>query len=164
MTQETRIECPSCSPEEKVPHEILKLGITPLVLCQGCGLVYVAKNMKTPEKVSVRVFVNKIERPFRRWIKMDAGEVLHENDKIILNAGTTGQENPIVITSLQVGVRRVPSARAEELDTIWARPLDEIPFAKNKKVGQKHPMNLASKEKMRGVSGLSKGIGALQES
>lgn len=164
MPQETRIECPSCSPEEKLPHEILKLGKTPLVLCQKCGLVYVAQNIEIPEKISVKVFVNRIERPFRRWIKLDAGEVLYENDEIVLNPGAGGQANPIVITSLQVGVKRVPSAKAEELDTIWARPLDEIPFAKNRKVGQKHPLNLAKTETMIGISGPAKGAGAAQES
>ncbi len=164
MTQETRTECPSCSPEEKVPHEILKLGINPLVLCQKCGLVYVPQNLETPEKISVKVFVNRIERPFRRWIKLDAGEVLYENDEIILNPATGDQASPIVITSLQVGVRRVPSAKAEELDTIWARPLDEIPFARNRKVGQKHPMSLAKSETVIGISGPAKGIGAVQES
>ena len=151
MTQETRIECPSCSPGEKVPHEILKLGINPLVFCQNCGMVYVPQNLKTPEKISVKVFVNRIERPFRRWIKLDAGEILYENDEIVLSPATGNQANPIVITSLQVGSRRVPSAKAEELDTIWARPLDEIPFAKNRKVGQKHPMNLAKSETMIGI-------------
>jgi len=164
MTQETRIECPSCSPEEKVQHEILKLGKNPLVLCQECGLVYVPQNIETPEKISVKVFVNRIERPFRRWIKLDAGEVLYENDEIVLNPATGDQENPIVITSLQVGVKRVPSAKAEEIDTIWARPLDEIPFAKNRKVGQKHPVNLAKPKTMIGISGPSKGIETAQES
>lgn len=164
MTQETRIECPSCSPEEKVPHEILKLGINPLVFCQNCGLVYVPQNLKTPEKISVKVFVNRIERPFRRWIKLDAGEILYENDEIVLSPAAGNQASPIVITSLQVGSRRVPSAKAEELDTIWARPFDEIPFAKNRKVGQKHPMNLAKSETCIGISGPSKGFGTIQES
>jgi len=35
----------------------------------------------------------------------------------------------------------VPSARAEKLDTIWARPLNEITFAKRRKTRQKHPMS-----------------------
>ncbi len=28
MTQHIKIECPSCSPEERVSHELIKLGIS----------------------------------------------------------------------------------------------------------------------------------------
>ena len=52
MTQIIRIECPSCSPEEKVSHELIKLGISPLVHCFECGLVYIAPGIKISEKVS----------------------------------------------------------------------------------------------------------------
>jgi uncharacterized Zn finger protein len=141
MTDKIQIECPSCSPEEKVPHELLKFGISPLVHCLKCGLVYVASGIKTPEKVSVRVFVNRIEQPFTRWVKLSAGELLREDEEIVLDDIKASRDGPYVITSLQVGVRRVPSAHAEELDTIWARPLDEITFAKRRKVRQKHPIS-----------------------
>jgi uncharacterized Zn finger protein len=79
MTQHIKTECPSCSPEEKVSHELIKLGKSPLVHCLECGLVYVAQGIKTPEKVSVRVFVNRIEQPFSRWVKLDARELLCED-------------------------------------------------------------------------------------
>lgn len=141
MTQHIKIECPSCSPEEKVSHELIKLGISPLVHCLECGLVYVAPGIKTPEKVSVRVFINRIEQPFTRWVKLDAGELLCEDEEIVLDKVKTGECGPFVIISLQVGVRRVPSTLAEELDTIWARPLNEIAFRKRKKIRQKHPMS-----------------------
>ncbi|MCQ1534554.1 hypothetical protein FTO70_02365 [Methanosarcina sp. KYL-1] len=164
MTQDTRIECPSCSPGEKVPHEIIKLGKSPLVHCLECGLVYVAPHLETHENVSVRVYVNRIERPFSRWVNIDAGEVLSLDEEIVLDAGKASTDNPYVITSLQVGVRCVPSARAEELDTIWARPLDEITFAKKRKVRQKHPMNLAAPKPFIGVSSQEKGFKLGQDS
>jgi uncharacterized Zn finger protein len=40
-----------------------------------------------------------------------------------------------------VGVKRVHSALADELDTIWARLLNETTFAKRRKTRQKHPMS-----------------------
>jgi len=64
MKQNIKMKCPSCSPEEKVSHELIKLGISPLVHCLECGLVYVASGIKTPGKVSLRVFVNRMEQPF----------------------------------------------------------------------------------------------------
>ncbi len=72
MTQHIKIECHSCSPEEKVSNELIKIGISPLVHCLECGLFYVAKGIKSPEKVNVRVFVNRIEQPFTRWVKLSA--------------------------------------------------------------------------------------------
>lgn len=162
MTQHIKIECPSCSPEEKVSHELIKLGISPLVHCLECGLVYVASGIKTPEKVSVRVFVNRIEQPFTRWVKLSAGELLCEDEEIVLENVKASDNGSFVITSLQVGVRRVPSALAEELDTIWARPLNEITFAKRRKARQKHPMseNMAS---IAGISNPSEYLKAAQE-
>ncbi|WP_440945969.1 HVO_0476 family zinc finger protein [Methanosarcina sp. T3] len=160
MTQQINIECPSCSPEEKVSHELIKFGINPMVHCLECGLVYVASGLKTPDKISVRVYVNRIERPFTHWVKLDAGELLHEDEEIVLASGRNNDGNQYIITSLQVGVRRVSSALAEELDTIWARPLDEITFAKRRKARQKHP---ASLENMIGVSTPSGAVNIVQE-
>lgn len=107
--------------------------------CLECALVYVASGIKTPEKVSVRAFVNRIEQPFTCWVKLDAGELLCEDEEIVLDKVKTSDCDPFIITSLDVGVRRVPSALAEGLDTIWARLLNEITFAKRKKTRQKHP-------------------------
>ncbi|MPM77251.1 hypothetical protein SDC9_124251 [bioreactor metagenome] len=163
MTQHIKIECPSCSPEEKVLHELIKLGINPLVHCLECGLVYVASGIKTPEKVSVRVFVNRIEQPFTRWVKLSAGELLREDEEIVMDKVKTSDSDPFVITSLQVGVRRVPSALAEELDTIWARPLNEITFAKRRKARQQHPMS-ESMASIAGVSAPSEYLKTVQES
>ncbi|MHC1755744.1 MAG: HVO_0476 family zinc finger protein [Methanosarcina sp.] len=163
MTQHINIECPSCSPEEKVSHELVKFGKSPMVHCLECGLVYVTSGIRTPDKISVRVFVNRIEHPFTRWVKLDAGELLYEDEEIVLDTVKTNDENPFIITSLQVGVRRVPSAFAEELDTIWARPLDEITFGKKKKVRQKHPVSLENMKPVIGVSASPKDFKIVQE-
>ncbi|WP_052730987.1 transcriptional regulator NrpA [Methanosarcina horonobensis] len=132
--------------------------------CLECGLVYVAQGIKIPEKVSVRVFVNRIEQPFTRWVKLSAGELLCEDEEIVLDKVKTGDGSPFVITSLQVGVRRVSSALAEELDTIWARPLNEITFAKRRKTRQKHPISSENMTSVAGISVPSECLKAVQES
>lgn len=157
------IECPSCSPEEKVSHELVKLGKNPLVHCLQCGLMYVASSVDIPKKISVRVFVNRIEHPFTRWVKLNAGEVLSEDEEIVLDTGKATNDNPFVITSLQVGVRRVPSALAEELDTIWARPLNEISFGKKKKIRQRHPVCSGDIRPVIGISTPSNDLQVMQD-
>jgi uncharacterized Zn finger protein len=134
-----------------------------MVHCLECGLVYVASGIKIPNKISVRVFVNRIENPFTHCVKLDSGEFLQEDEEIVLNAVKTSAENPFIITSLQTGVRRVPFALAEELDTIWARPLDEITFGKKRKVRQKHPISPENMKPVIGVSIPSKTFKIVQE-
>jgi uncharacterized Zn finger protein len=163
MIQNLNIECPSCSPEERVSHELIKLGKSPLVHCLQCGLVYVASGVNIPEKISVRVFVNRIEHPFTRWVKLSAGEVLSEDEEIVLDNVNTSGDNPFIITSLQVGVRRVPSALAEELDTIWARPLNEITFGRKKKTRVKHPVSPKDMRSAIEISAPSDGLQAIQD-
>ncbi|WP_229390808.1 HVO_0476 family zinc finger protein [Methanosarcina sp. DH2] len=163
MTQHINIECPSCSPGEEVSHELVKFGKSPIVHCLECGLVYVASGIKIPNKISVRVFVNRIEHPFTQWVKLDAGELLYEDEEIVLDTLKTSEENPFIITSLQAGVRRVPSAFAEELDTIWVRPLEEITFGKKRKMRQKHPVSPENMKPAIEVSASSKGFKIVQE-
>ena len=60
MTKEIEVECPSCSPEEEVRHEVLKEGPSPLVRCLECGHVHVAE-IKTPKSVTLKVVVSKMD-------------------------------------------------------------------------------------------------------
>lgn len=110
-----------------------------------------------------KVFVNRIEYPFTRWVELHAGEVLFEDEKIVLDDVKTTKDTSFVITSLQVGVRRVTSALDEELDTIWARPLNEIAFAKRRKVRQKHPVLSENIKTVVGIYTPSDGVQVMQD-
>lgn len=56
------------------------------------------------------------------------------------------------------------SALAEELDTIWARPLDEITFAKRRKIRLKHPISSENMTSVIGISIPPEDLKAVQES
>jgi len=94
---------------------------------------------------------------------MHAGEVLFEDDEIVLDDVKTTKDTSFVITSLQVVVRRVTSALVEELDIIWARPLNEIAFAKRRKVRQKHPVPSENIKQVIGSSTPSDGVQVMQD-
>ena len=125
MIREIDIECPSCSPQEEVGHEVMKEGQSPLVRCMKCGQVHPAK-IKTPKNVSVRVIVSKMETSNTFKTDLDSETVLQVDDELIVDDDETGMVCPILITSLEAGGKRVNEGIAEKIDTVWGRAIDEI--------------------------------------
>ncbi|MDD2439263.1 MAG: HVO_0476 family zinc finger protein [Methanosarcinaceae archaeon] len=125
MKEEIEVECPSCSPEEEVPHEVLKSGQNPVVRCLECGQVH-ATSLKSPKILKVNVVISKGEESFSCKTELEAEEVLYVDDELVVDDEAADIVCPILITSLEVGEKRPDFAKAEELDTIWARAIDEI--------------------------------------
>lgn len=125
MIREIEVECPSCSPEEEVGHAVLKEGQSPLVRCLECGQVHAAK-IKTPKLVRLRVIVSKMDVSNTHNTELDSETVLQVDDELVVDDEETGLVCPILITALDAGEKRVPSAKAENIETIWGRAIDEI--------------------------------------
>lgn len=125
MTREIEVECPSCSPEEEVGHEVLKEGQSPLVRCLECGQVHAAK-IKTPKAVSLKVIVSKMDISNTYKTELDSETVLQVDDELVVDDEETGVVCPILITALDAGGKRVASAKAENIETIWGRAIDEV--------------------------------------
>lgn len=125
MVQEIEIECPSCSPKEEVLHEVLKEGQSPLVRCLECGQVHPAK-LKTPTAVNLKVIVSKMDVSNTYKTKLDSETVLQVDDELVVDDEETGVVYPILITALDAAGKRVPMAKAEDIETIWGRAIDEV--------------------------------------
>ncbi|HEY3361782.1 MAG TPA: HVO_0476 family zinc finger protein [Methanosarcina sp.] len=125
MTREIEVECPSCSPEEEVEHEILKEGQSPLVRCLECGQVHAAK-IKTPKSVRLKVIVSKMDVSNTYKTELDSETILQVDDELVVDDEETGMVVPILITALDAGGKRVQIARAEDTETIWGRAIDEV--------------------------------------
>ena len=125
MTREIEVECPSCSPEEEVGHEVMKEGQSPLVRCLECGQIHAAK-IKTPKFVLLRVIVSKRDVSDTYKTELDSETVLQVEDELVVDDEETGFVCPILITSLEAGGKRVISAKAGEIETIWGRAIDEM--------------------------------------
>lgn len=125
MTREIEVECPSCSPEEEVGHEVLKEGQSPLVRCLECGQVHAAK-IKTPKSVTVKVIVSKMDVSNTYRTELDSETVLQVDDELVVDDEETGVVVPILITALDAGGKRVQVARAGDTETIWGRAIDEV--------------------------------------
>jgi uncharacterized Zn finger protein len=125
MVREIEVECPSCSPREEVGHEVLKEGQSPIVRCLKCGQVHPAK-IKTPTSVSLKVIVSKMDISDTYKTKLDSETVLQVDDELVVDDEETGVVCPILITALDAGGKRVKQARAENIETIWGRAIDEV--------------------------------------
>jgi len=125
MTREIEIECPSCSPKEEVPHEVLKEGQSPVVRCLECGQVHSAK-LEKRKTVNVKAIVSRMDESVTCTTELDSDAVIYVDDEIVVDDEETGMVCPILISSIEVGEKRVDSARAEEISAVWGRAIDEV--------------------------------------
>lgn len=125
MIEEIEVECPSCSPEEKVSHEVLKTGQNPMVRCLYCGQVHTAEII-APKAVTVKVIVSKKDRSFTYDTKLDSEAVVYVDDEMIVDDESTGEATPIIVTAIDTREKRVNFAKVEDIFTIWGRAIDEV--------------------------------------
>lgn len=123
--KEIEVVCPSCSPEEEIRHEVLKEGQSPLVRCLECGQLHAAK-IKTPKTVSLRVIVSKKDVSDTYKTDLDSETLVEVDDELVVDDEEKGVVYPILITALDAGGKRVRAAKAEDIDAIWGRAIDEI--------------------------------------
>ncbi|MBN2488734.1 MAG: hypothetical protein JXA98_06875 [Methanosarcinaceae archaeon] len=125
MNQEAEVVCPSCSPKEPVLHDVLKWGQNPVVRCQHCEQVHPAK-IEIPKPVRVRVIVSKGEESFKCMTQMTSGEMLYEDDEIVVDDESADEVYPIIVTSIESKDKRLDAAKAEDIDTVWGRAIGEV--------------------------------------
>ncbi|VVB86944.1 Nif-regulating protein A [uncultured archaeon] len=113
--------CPSCSPQTPVSHSVLKSEKGALLQCEDCGAVH---KEATPRKVLVRVVVSKGDKSLRMGTLLSG--FVRVGDELIVDDETTGEAYHVRISSIEVGDKRLDSASAEDIKTIWARAIDEV--------------------------------------
>lgn len=110
--------CPSCSPDEPVRHKILK---STLIKCVECGEVHTER---TEKKVPVRVVVSIGDKSVR--IRTMLSGAIKVGDELVMDDETSGEAYPVQVISIEVGDKRLESAKADEIKTIWARAIEEV--------------------------------------
>jgi uncharacterized Zn finger protein len=122
---EIEIVCPSCSPKEETWHEILKGGQSPVAKCMDCGNVHSYRIPRVKTK-TVKIVVSQMDTSHVMQMLLDEKERFFIDDELIAEDITTGDVIPIMITVLECGDKRKPSASAKDIDTIWGRAIDEV--------------------------------------
>ncbi|MCL7415300.1 MAG: hypothetical protein M8349_04480 [ANME-2 cluster archaeon] len=120
-----QVECPECSPDEPVPHNILKEKPGMLLKCTQCESVHPHQKEKT-RPVSLRVVVSSEGKSASRRMDFDSEEIISIDDEFVVEDESDENANFVQVTSIESGGKRVNMARADSIHTIWARATDKV--------------------------------------
>lgn len=87
--------------------------------CPSCS-----PDAPVPRQVYVRVIVSKGEISVH--VRALLSGVIRTGDELLIDDEATGEAYPVKITSIEVGDKRVDSAAAEDIKTLWARAIDVV--------------------------------------
>jgi uncharacterized Zn finger protein len=125
MNQETSFECPSCSSDKKVPHDVLSTNNKKLVI--RCTLCHTTQQVALPARfknLKLRVIVSDYDHSHMSWLELGALERPHIGDEFIVENSSV---DAVRITGIEIdgGVRTV-EAKAESIRTLWAQKIDKV--------------------------------------
>ncbi|MGV8174986.1 MAG: HVO_0476 family zinc finger protein [Methanothrix sp.] len=119
---EDLIFCPVCGVD--TDHSLIKSGQENLVRCEECGEVH-SVQVERERLVNLKVIVSSDRKSEPYFIKLPARELLTVGDDLLVD----DPAKDVVMTqiaSLEAD-RRVESAPASAVKTVWARATDRVP-------------------------------------
>ena len=120
------VTCPTCSPAEPRSHHIIRRhGSEVLVRCVDCGSVHKVVS-KPARATSVRIIVSRGEDSERCTIELPADHEVYVGDELLIDDPAADEVHLAEATAVESEGRRVVAAVAAEIDTIWARAIDEV--------------------------------------
>lgn len=121
--QDDLILCPSCGLDTE--HTLIKSGRENLVRCEECETVHSVQTERE-RLVNLKVIVSRDRKSEPYFITIPAKELLTVGEGLLVD----DPSKDVVmteITSLESD-RRLVSAPASEIKTVWARATDEVPL------------------------------------
>lgn len=121
--QEGEILCPFCN--DLTEHTTIKEGRETLVRCEVCGAVHPATRSRERQSV-VRAIVSAGSSSSVHYIRIPADETISVGSEMLIDDG----ESDVVmaeVTAIETD-RRVESALASDMKTVWGRAVDEVPL------------------------------------
>ncbi|MEI7826533.1 MAG: HVO_0476 family zinc finger protein [Euryarchaeota archaeon] len=124
MNRETDVECPSCSPDKKVLHEVLHTGKKLVVRCAVCHTTQHVEPPRRPAALKLRVVVSYYDQSHVGWFELGVRERLHVGDDVIVENSSI---DAVRITAIELsdGVRTA-EAEAESIRVLWAQKIDKV--------------------------------------
>ncbi|MBN1194968.1 MAG: hypothetical protein JXA08_06435 [Methanomicrobiaceae archaeon] len=114
--------CPACG--EDTDHEIVKEGHELLVRCTVCGGVRRVPRPKEPRIIAVKTIVSYEKESRICSIELLDDEVCAVGDMLV--AECEDDAMGVEVTSIERDGVRVSKARAEEIQTIWTRLVEQV--------------------------------------
>jgi uncharacterized Zn finger protein len=125
MSEEIETTCPACSPQEFVWHDVLKDGQNMLVRCQICGDVHPTET-ETEKTIPVRIVISRGDESFKTNALFEETQVVTTNEELVVEDQNGEDVYPIQITSIETPTKREEYAKIADVETIWARAIDEV--------------------------------------
>ena len=124
MNQETSFECPSCSSDKKVPHDVLSTTKKLVIRCTVCHTTQQVALPPRFKNLKLRVIVSDYDNSHVSWLELGALERLHIGDEFIVENSSV---DAVRITAIELdgGVRTV-EAEAESIRALWAQKIDKV--------------------------------------
>lgn len=117
-------ECPSCM--EPTDHVVLKVNGEVLVRCGECETVHTVAR-PSEKLIQLRVIASRDGESKQLIVLASPSEKIRVGDEFIADDEESGEVIPIKVTSIEVpGNRRVESAQAGEVETVWARGIAKV--------------------------------------
>ena len=135
-------QCPTCNQETL--HKVLKgkvgkhkqLSLDCTIQCTKCDFIH--HTVITDKKlISKPIILSDQEKSFPKTIELHPDEELFIDQELILDDDT------VVITSLELGNKRIKNGLAKDVDTIWCKRLDPTGKVKVKISVHKGPKTLS---------------------
>ena len=118
------VACPACAPDGEAVHEVLKPGGQATVRCTECGHVHKTA-VGHEREVTLDTIVSQGGESYSTTVDVPAEEELAEGDEFIVETPEAIQQ--VRVTSLDLGGdRRVDSATAADVSTVWTRVVDNV--------------------------------------
>ena len=119
------LTCEACG--EEGPHRVLKGRLSGkgdvvfegVVKCSACGSVRNV-SMRESKPIEIPLIVSWMEKSVRQSIEMGPDEIVAVGSEMFLVDG------PARVTSIESKGRRVPEAKASEIDAIWVKRSDKV--------------------------------------
>ncbi|MFQ6062208.1 MAG: HVO_0476 family zinc finger protein [Methanosarcinales archaeon] len=125
FNESIEVTCPACSPESKILHYIIKQNT---VKCRECGSVHIA-SFRPPAKtkpILLRAVVSFGALSKVCKTEMFPKEKIGIGQELIIDDELSEEVYLIEVTSIESKGKRVNSAIAKDIDTIWGRVIDEV--------------------------------------
>ncbi|HPT37631.1 MAG TPA: HVO_0476 family zinc finger protein [Methanothrix sp.] len=118
-----QIFCPVCGNE--TDHSLIKSGQENLVRCEECETVH-SVQIERERLVNLKVIVSNDQQSAPYFIKIPARDILTVGDELLVD-DPAKEVVMTQISSLETD-RRVQSAQADSVKTVWARATDQVPL------------------------------------
>jgi uncharacterized Zn finger protein len=124
MNRDTSFECPSCSSDKKVPHDVLRTGKKLVIRCRVCHTTQQVALPRRVKNLKLRVVVSDYDHSHVSWLELGALERLYIGDEFIVENSSV---DAVRITAIERndGVR-TEEAEAESIRVLWAQKIDKV--------------------------------------